>query len=98
LARSSNRGFTDSADQIDLESDELRGKIGKPSIVALRVSVIDRNILALDPAVSAEPFPPCTVEIGRFRDRHYTDTGESPNLLRVGGQAGKQNDERSAKK
>jgi hypothetical protein len=71
---------------IDLEPDQLGGQLGQASIVAVRVAVLDRDVLTLDPPELAQTFaerlvPPC--RHGRREWRENSDprhrlSGTSP--------------------
>jgi hypothetical protein len=86
LLGSTNRWLTYSTDYIDPEPNELRRKVSKTTIVPLRVSVFDDNVLALDPAVFAQPFAPRLNETWSWRYGHDANTVNFTRLLRLGGE------------
>src|SRR3989442_1009322 len=76
-------------DQVPLEPDQLGRQVGQPVDPTLRISIVDDNILALNPPELAQPLPE-RVEVGRpvGRGRHPKETypRHLSRLLRVGGE------------
>src|SRR5262249_26105374 len=76
-------------DDVDLEPDQLAREVGQPVGPALRESIIDDNILTLDPPELAQSLPE-RVEYGRrhtgSRRRKNTYPRHLCRLLRAGGE------------
>src|SRR5207302_10087297 len=76
-------------DEVHLEPDQLGRQVGQPVDPTLRISIVDDNILALNPPELAQPLPE-RVEVGRpvGRGRQIKKTypRHPPRLLRFGGQ------------
>src|SRR5205807_8258918 len=62
-------------DEVHLEPDQLGRQVGQPVDPTLRISIVDDNILALNPPELAQPLPE-RVEQGRpiGRGRHHKIT------------------------
>src|SRR5207302_9153262 len=62
-------------DEVHLEPDQLGRQVGQPVDPTLRISIVDDNILALNPPELAQPLPE-RVEQGRpvGRGRHCKET------------------------
>src|SRR5262249_28772389 len=76
-------------DEVHLEPDQLGRQVGQPVDPTLRISIVDDNILALNPPELARPLPE-PVEKGRPSGRGRPPKKTYPRhlsrLLRVGGE------------
>jgi hypothetical protein len=87
-------------DEGHLEPDQLGRQVGQPVDPTLRISIVDANILALNPPELAQPLPERVEQgrpIGRGRQAKKTYPRHLSRLLRVGrerrGKEGRKQDE-----
>ena len=76
-------------DEVHLEPDQLGRQVGQPVDPTLRISIVDDNILALNPPELAQPLPERVEQvrpIGRGRQAKKTYPRHLPRLLRLGGE------------
>ena len=76
-------------DDVHLEPDQLGRQVGQPVDPILRISIVDDNILALNPPELAQPMPERVEQvrpIGRGRRAKKTYPRHLSRLLRVGGE------------
>jgi len=76
-------------DEVHLEPDQLGRQVGQPVDPTLRISIVDDNILALNPPELAQPLPERVEQgrpIGRGRHPKKTYARHLSRLLRVGGE------------
>jgi hypothetical protein len=76
-------------DDVHLEPDQLGRQVGQPVDPILRISIVDDNILTLNPPELAQPLPECVEQgrpIGRGRQTKKTYPRHLSRLLRVGGE------------
>jgi hypothetical protein len=76
-------------DEVHLEPDQLGRQVGQPVDPILRISIVDDNILALNPPELAQPLPERVEQerpIGRGRQTKKTYPRHLSRLLRVGGE------------
>jgi hypothetical protein len=76
-------------DEVHLEPDQLGRQVGQPVDPILRISIVDDNILALNPPELAQPLPERVEQgrpIGRGRQAKKTYPRHLSRLLRVGGE------------
>jgi len=74
-------------DEVHLEPDQLSRQVGQPVDPTLRISIVDDNILALNPPDLAQPLPERVEQgwpIGRGRQTKKTYPRHLSRLLRVG--------------
>src|SRR5262249_26435062 len=74
-------------DEVHLEPDQLGRQVGQPVDPILRISIVDDNILALNPPELAQPLPERVEQgrpIGRGRQTKKTYPRHLSRLLRVG--------------
>jgi hypothetical protein len=64
-------------DDIDLDSDQVGRKLGKPLRAFPRPTVFDGDVLVLSPAEFAETVAEC-IESGRRGERGHTTDDEGP--------------------
>jgi hypothetical protein len=91
-------------DEVHLEPDQLGRQVGQPADPTLRISIVDNNIVALNPPELAQTLPERVEQgrpIGRGRHSKEPDPRHLSRLLRVGGErasgrAGKKDDELAA--
>src|SRR5215211_1549666 len=75
--------------RLHLEPDQLGRQVGQPVDPILRISIVDDNILALNPPELAQPLPERIEQgrpIGRRRHPKKTYPRHLSRLLRVGGE------------
>ena len=76
-------------DEVHLEPDQLGREAGQPVDPILRISIVDDNILALNPPELAQPLPERVEQgrpIGRGRQTKKTYPRRLSHLLRLGGE------------
>ena len=76
-------------DEVHLEPDQLGRQVGQPVDPILRISIVDDNILALNPPELAQPLPERVEQgwpIGRGRQAKKSYPRHLSRLLRVGGE------------
>src|SRR5262245_42334347 len=74
-------------DEVHLEPDQLGRQVGQPVDPTFRISIVDDNILALNPPELAQPLPKCVEQgrpIGRGRQTKKTYPGQPSHLLSPG--------------
>src|SRR5262249_39425030 len=87
-------------DEVHFEPDQLGRQVGQPVDPTLRISIVDDNILALNPPELAQPLPERVEQgrpIGRGRQAKKTYPRHLSRLLRIGrerrGKEGRKQDE-----
>src|SRR5439155_22626325 len=76
-------------DQVHLEPDQLGRQVGQPVDPTLRISIVDDDILALNPPELAQPLPERVEQgrpIGRGRQAKKTYPRHPSRLLGLGGE------------
>src|SRR5499426_197747 len=76
-------------DEVHLEPDQLGRQVGQPVDPILRISIVDDDILALNPPELAQPLPERVEQgrpIGTGREAKKTYPRHLSRLLRVGGE------------
>jgi hypothetical protein len=74
-------------DDVYLEPGQLDREVGQPVEPALRKTIVDDNILVLNPPELAQPLPErVEAEIGRCPRSKVADPGHPSRLLPLGGE------------
>ena len=76
-------------DDVDLQPDQLGREVGQPVEPTLRESILDDDVLALDPPELTQPFPERlagTAVTGGRAGREEADPIDLPRRLRLGGE------------